>query len=221
MKKQNGTTCMGYPVSVFKRANRLYDKTALHDDRIFWQLAGYERDLWVNAMKEIEQEKKARRFKFPFESDKIRKDLLAKPTYTVSPDIDFNPSLASFNPEDWFCIVVKMPSAIFFYERWLPDCKMAFKRKYGTTKVSMIMAVMPERMKAIGDSLGLKMESFEWDRGVAKTKYTAKPPKHRRVQVYNPKGRCWVLVDTDKGKIIGKKDKMYKKTPIAISSEWS
>lgn len=217
MRTNKKVTCMDYPVAVFNRAEKFYLANKLHDGREFYQLAGYERELWVKASEDVRQMKKASKTKLTYVSDMIRREYLANPTFVVSPDIEFKPTKSSFDPEHDYVIVVKMPSAIFFYERWLQNCKMAFKRKYGDTKVSTIKKFMPERMKAIGESLGLELVSFGWDDGIAVTKYAPKRPKNKRVQVYNPKARYWVLVDTVRGRIIGNNKRMYKKIPIGIS----
>lgn len=210
------TTCMGYPVSEYKKAEKLYNMTTQHDKRKFWQLTGWERELWVRAMREMEQMIKARKTELPYESDEMRKERLASPSYVVSPDIDFLPRVSLFSENDSI-LVVRMPSYTLFYERWTVKGKQAFKRKYGTTKVKKICEVMPTRMKAIGDGLGLQMESFEWREGIAVTKYTTKPPAHLRVQLYNPIGKTWTLVDVQNAKIIGHKGKMYKNIPLSIS----
>jgi len=210
------TTCMGYPVSEYKKAEKLYGMTTQHDKREFWQLTGWERELWVRAVRETVQMIKARKSELPYESDKMRRGHLASPSYVVSPDIDFLPRASLFSNNDSI-IVVRMPSFIFFYELWTAKGKQAFKRKYGTTKVEKICEVMPARMKAIGDSLELKMESFEWKEGIAVTKYTTKPPAHLRVQLYNPARQTWTLVDVQNAKIIGHKGRMYKNIPLSIS----
>lgn len=210
------TTCMGYPVSEYKKAEKLYCMTTQHDKRKFFKLAGWERELWFRAMREIERMMKARKIELPYESDKMRRGRLANPSYVVSPDIDFLPRVSLFSKNDSI-IVVRMPSYTLFYERWTVKGKQAFRRKYGTTKVKKICEVMPARMKAIGNSLGLKMESFEWKEGIAVTKYTTKPPAHLRVQLYNPIGQSWTLVDVQNAKIIGHREVMYKNIPLAIS----
>lgn len=218
MTKSN-PTCMGYPVAEYKKTERLYDRTSQHDKRKLWQLSGWERELWVKAMREIEQMKKTRKPKFSYPSDRTRQRWLASPSYVVSPDIDFLPKASLFSAENDYVVVVKMPSCTFLYERWTVNCKLAFKRIYGTTKVEKICEVMPPRMKVIGDSLELEMESFEWKDGIAVTKYIPKPPKHRRVQLYNSLRKHWTLVDVENAKIIGHQDRMYKNTPLAVTTK--
>ena len=208
----------------YARAKKLYDKTIpdyrRKEEQIeFERLPSWETALWMDAVREIRKAKRSSNIKLQYISDKIRRDRLMKPDYRISPDINIKPCPEWFNEHNEFTVVIETPLRRIFMERWTASCKMAFKRKYGTTSVSTIKKVMPQRLKVIGDSIGYRLASFNWDKGIAIAIFIEKPPQYKRVQLYNPVAKSWTLVDVARGRVVSHKARHpYKNVPIMVSA---
>lgn len=94
---------------------------------------------------------------------------LLRQTHLETPDVrfaveDFSfPKKSMLNFENDYVFVTDMPKHRVLFERWLRSCKHGFAIKYGFFTVEKFKEVMPERMRAIGDEIGLKFRRLDYN----------------------------------------------------------
>jgi len=90
---------------------------------------------------------------------------LLRQAHLEIPDMRFDiedfsfPKKSMMNFDNDYVFVTDMPKHIVFFERWLQSCKHGFAKKYGFFTIEKLKKVMPERMRVIGDEIGLR---FKW-----------------------------------------------------------
>lgn len=94
-------------------------------------------------------------------SDRIRLAHLKAPDEQVFSN-DLSPAKTDLLTEDSdFAYVRETPNYLVYTERWLPVCRAAVKRKYGSSSNATIMAHLTPRFARVGEELGLRMKHHE------------------------------------------------------------